>query len=533
MKKTILTQQCAALDEVPMLNDRFCAETHTTDSTFTTSPTHGGKNCTSQGSDCHVRGLVEAIESALPCLNEQHILQNSELAQLSSPVKQMVEKKDLPKPTEDPPSILEEQDSDVQEQGKVSNNVIVCREWETNFTPGVSKEASQEKEPKSVFESISEVPERDTVLWQIKDFSDFRRAFQVTQLPHLVSPEFGRGCHLLLCLYDKKKHISGSVELPLLKATKDGVVHVKLTVVRPDMKAVVVRNVEIQVRVAGKNRTPSSSNVLVRFCLSKSRAFGPPRYQHLIFENQLRIRIELQYFPFDSRIFCRTAVPNVFRCSDQTTENIITADKQAMSYDVMSQSELLGDIRTYCQEETSQNIEIRRDDVVFHSCKFLLCARSKKFREIFSAHNSAAPKKDWSIRGFSTSFGHAKTQALSSITIRDIPVDVLDQILIFIHTDKCPWIEEHNRDVLDILELFEAADLYGVHSLTSRLISHLSQKMNIDNFVYMFEVSERCKDETLKQICTHFMDSLPGSQVATLMRATRHGYTANNLTSVS
>jgi hypothetical protein len=55
-----------------------------------------------------------------------------------------------------------------------------------------------------------------------------------------VSPSFGNGCHVLLNLYDKKKSISGVVQLPIMKSVKEGVVHIKISVVRPDMKSTVL-----------------------------------------------------------------------------------------------------------------------------------------------------------------------------------------------------------------------------------------------------------------------------------------------------
>ncbi|XP_053991574.1 uncharacterized protein LOC128883344 isoform X2 [Hylaeus volcanicus] len=424
--------------------------------------------------------------------------------ELCTNMNSIIQCKKLPISSDNPPSILSEETTAVAvvegNMGMEALNTIVCREWETEYKT-IKPVKEVEKSFSMCFsESISSIPERDAVLWQIKDFADFRRASKVTKLPPLVSPSFGNGCHVLLNLYDKKKRISGVVQLPIMKSVKEGVVHIKISVVRPDMKLITSRYVELQVSVLEKNSAKTNSRVSSRFCLSKMCFMKMSRYQHLIVDNILRLRIELQYFPFDSHVF---------------------SGMNEMEVD--SHAQLLQDIQNYCEEDTSQNVQIRRDDVVFHSCRFLLCARSKKFREILSAH-TPSPKREWPLRLFQGSRCTSKEQALKCVTIRDVPTEILDQILIFIHTNTCPWIQDKKTDVLNLLELFECADVYGVNALLSRLIQALCEKMTVDNFMYMFEVSQRCQSEAFKQICTQFMDSIPGSQVATLMRATNHGY---------
>jgi hypothetical protein len=96
-------------------------------------------------------------------------------------------------------------------------------------------------------------------------------------------------------------------------------------------------------------------------------------YQHLIVDNILRLRIELQYFPFDSHVFSGLNVRRAFGRNNH--DESIKRSQQAIVMD--SHEQLLQDIQNYCEEDKSQNVEIRRDDVIFHSCRFLLCARSK------------------------------------------------------------------------------------------------------------------------------------------------------------
>lgn len=100
--------------------------------------------------------------------------------------------------------------------------------------------------------------------------------------------------------------------------------------------------------------------------------------QHLIVDDQLRLRIELQYFPFDAPVFRGlTSVETTTQFYNDIDFNHCTAGKSSHVHDEQRRADLLHDIRSYCQEDPTQNVEVRRDDVIFHSCRFLLCARSR------------------------------------------------------------------------------------------------------------------------------------------------------------
>lgn len=421
-------------------------------------------------------------------------------------------------------SSMPEQETVASEGIKTPLHTIVCHEWQTEYPPALHKLRPQVDVPSSTVPVVSCIPEKDAVLWKIKDFTAFRAAAQASQLPPLVSPDFGGGCRLRLFLFDKKAHVSGCVELPLVKARRDGVIHVKIYVVRPDLKIILSRKVEMRITVSGTDKVTAFRRTSPVFRLSQKRTCRSPKYKHLIVDDQLHLRVELQYFPFDSPVFRGLTSMDPPKLEREGAEICVSLnEKEARLHGDQRRAELLHDIRNYCQDDPSQNVEIRRDDVIFHSCRFLLCARSRRFREIFAGRAYTGSGRGSPSRFLPMSRAAAGTSPLTSVTLRDIPADALDEMLAFIHTDTCSWLEDCTTDILKVLELFEAADLYGVDSLTSRLTYHLTQRMDIDNFVYMFEVSERCKNDTFKRICARFMDSIPGSQVATLMRATSLG----------
>lgn len=115
------------------------------------------------------------------------------------------------------------------------------------------------------------------------------------------------------------------------------------------------------------------------FRLTKARCMGGPskspegsfttfstELDHFAFGDCLRIRVEFEYFPFDAPIF---------RGFGRTMNN--DNGRRYSSCPPETHSELLNDIRNFCKDDPSQNVEIRTDDSIFNACRFLLCSRSK------------------------------------------------------------------------------------------------------------------------------------------------------------
>lgn len=94
-------------------------------------------------------------------------------------------------------------------------------------------------------------------------------------------------------------------------------------------------------------------------------------YEKLIVGDCLRIRVEFEYFPFDAAIF------RGFGRQVPDAEGQLLGSMARAQYGQNGRCELLADIRQFCAEDPSQNVEIRRGETVFNACRFLVCARSK------------------------------------------------------------------------------------------------------------------------------------------------------------
>lgn len=91
----------------------------------------------------------------------------------------------------------------------------------------------------------------------------------------------------------------------------------------------------------------------------------------------LRVRVEFEYFPFDAPIFRGFGRTGTATLHQQELEGVQQWNNRQRSCPLSLHSELLNDIRNYCKDDPTQNVEIRRDETVFNACRFLLCARSK------------------------------------------------------------------------------------------------------------------------------------------------------------
>lgn len=341
----------------------------------------------------------------------------------------------------------------------------------------------------------SGIPEKDVMVWEIADFSAFRKAAKISRFPPLMSPSFGNGCHLVISTFDRSRrgHVTGHLELPFSKATRNGVVHFTISITRPDSKRpVLCRRLQLKISATQERSTIQKQRRSGTFRLSSKGLFMQPRWEHLVQSDTLHIRVELQYFPFDAPVFVGSepvSHANLTGCQD-----------------------MLADIRQYCADDPLQSVEVKVDDKIFHSCRFLLCARSSRFRNIFCPIT---------VQGGNNRLKSISNSAPTSITLTDISPDVLDQLLTFIHSDTCSWLTASvsaSANLLRQLDLLEAANLYGVAALSTALTATLASQVNSDNFVQLFEVADREGIDDLKKACTNFMDSMPGSRVALMIR---------------
>eukprot|EP01053_Blabericola_migrator_P011935 Blabericola_migrator_1__11934@NODE_72_length_15243_cov_214_481220_g65_i0_p12_GENE_NODE_72_length_15243_cov_214_481220_g65_i0NODE_72_length_15243_cov_214_481220_g65_i0_p12_ORF_typecomplete_len121_score22_42BTB/PF00651_31/0_00073BTB/PF00651_31/5_8e02_NODE_72_length_15243_cov_214_481220_g65_i081978559 len=91
-------------------------------------------------------------------------------------------------------------------------------------------------------------------------------------------------------------------------------------------------------------------------------------------------------------------------------------------------------------------------------------------------------------------------------------------MLDFVHTNTCAFVDEYPT-VENLSTLIEAADRYGIKSLVKRCSRLLTRKLTSDNVFKIWDLARRCDDgHTLLEACRHYMDGLPGSQVAEMAR---------------
>eukprot|EP00914_Ancora_sagittata_P018762 GHVO01037158.1.p1 GENE.GHVO01037158.1~~GHVO01037158.1.p1 ORF type:complete len:218 (-),score=25.88 GHVO01037158.1:75-728(-) len=196
----------------------------------------------------------------------------------------------------------------------------------------------------------------------------------------------------------------------------------------------------------------------------------------MIFNDRLHLKIEMQYFPYDASIFQGYA---------------------ELPRTQQSSTGLLDDIEVYCKDDSTQNVHIRCGTEVFPACRFLLAARSTRFRPLVSTND---------IGNF------------SSVTVKDVAPAIMEQVLQFVHTDSCEWLEEDGTTLEQLIQLFQASERYSVRCLTHKVATGLSSRMNSNNVLDIWEVAETSSCQELKDKCSKYMDTIPGSQVASLMK---------------
>eukprot|EP00918_Siedleckia_nematoides_P059290 GHVU01129286.1.p1 GENE.GHVU01129286.1~~GHVU01129286.1.p1 ORF type:complete len:482 (-),score=97.36 GHVU01129286.1:304-1749(-) len=324
---------------------------------------------------------------------------------------------------------------------------------------------------------ITEVPEKAQLLWDIADFHAFREAASTSQLPPLVSPQFGGGCQIRLWPY-VREHIKGCVDIPATKWRRAGLARFDIEVRRLDGKAIIHRKVDIRVE-RGSYDSHSATFFLTREKHIPAKYF-PTRVNHLLRGSALHLCVKMKYFPDDAPIFKATAAA----LAEPTKRTLLT------------------DIHAFCRDDPSQNIELRCVGRTFQSCKFLLQARSKKFRELIreAPHTNA-------------------------ITVKDVSPLVLEQMLAYVAADECDWVneslttEEDSPSLENSLALFQAADTYQMPGLVERAGKLLERRTNRANMIEIWDVAEQCSYTPLHDACVRYMDKIPGSQVVTMLRS--------------
>eukprot|EP00917_Polyrhabdina_sp_WS-2016_P023068 GHVP01049970.1.p1 GENE.GHVP01049970.1~~GHVP01049970.1.p1 ORF type:complete len:330 (+),score=45.47 GHVP01049970.1:15-1004(+) len=267
------------------------------------------------------------------------------------------------------------------------------------------------------FETI--LPEKDMISWKISEFESFRTAATVSNIPALTSPEFGRGCRMKLWPNDKG-HVSAKFDVPSTKLSRPGLLQFLVSAIRfENQETRVITSRGVDLKISGNKAVDCP---FIR--LSRKDFLKAPKYQHLLQNEKLNLQISMKYFPFESPIFRGPAL----------------STSPALSFYT-----LLRDIEDYCKEDRSQNIHIRCGAEVFPACRFLLAARSKKFLEIMKTTDCSKSRS-----------------SKVPLVVKDVTPDVFEQILQYIHTDTCEWIEDPTTTVQQYINLFSAGTSYEI-----------------------------------------------------------------------
>lgn len=110
-------------------------------------------------------------------------------------------------------------------------------------------------------------------------------------------------------------------------------------------------------------------------------------------------------------------------------------------------------------------------------------------------------------------------QSWQSLEIHDLTYAILEQLLAYVHTCSCSYLEENVPDDY-LLELLVAAESYAIPGLIARCCACLTARMDKSNVCRIWDVAKTCSSaQSLGQACRKFLDDLPGSDVADLVRA--------------
>ncbi|EZG55335.1 BTB/POZ domain protein [Gregarina niphandrodes] len=319
------------------------------------------------------------------------------------------------------------------------------------------------------YESV--VPEQCQITWIIRDFSSFRHASRNAPIPPLKSPDISsKGLRALLHPYWKKGDIVAEVVLPECCSIATTYCF-KFSVISPlDAKLIISREVSSTVK---RGKTPPRTVVRL-WHKSISRRTS---YQKLLTNNQLTLVIQAEVYDHSATPF--VGIP--------ATE-IGSEDGDAC---------LLQDIREFCESTPAQTIQVVCGPTIYTGCRFLLQARSQKMRILL-----ADREKNW-----------------QRLVIGDLEPAIVGQIMNFVHTNSCEYLAEESTDDGDLLRLLLACNNYHIPSLAEKICQKLMCRLQMHNVLRYWEVAKSCDlCAALTQACCRYLDGLPGSRVADMMK---------------
>lgn len=136
------------------------------------------------------------------------------------------------------------------------------------------------------------------------------------------------------------------------------------------------------------------------------------------------------------------------------------------------QKGLIGDIRSYIQENSTKDFIIKIDDREFPVHKFVLAARSPTLASIFKNNPGA-----------------------NELKLVDISVEIFETVLKFLYTDKLPNSEE---DEASILGIFAASGQLKIIELLNFAALKISGKINRENAIKILKLSNKYGHDDLR-----------------------------------
>lgn len=151
------------------------------------------------------------------------------------------------------------------------------------------------------------------------------------------------------------------------------------------------------------------------------------RYKKLVVNDQMIIQIKAEVYDHGGAPFVGFS-----RAARTTSVNGHSADSNT------AVAALLGDVKEFCETNPAQTIQISCNGATFSACRFLLQARSKKFRVLLSDR-----ERNW-----------------QHLELKDVESSILEQMLMFVHLNTCDFLTDAAVEDADLLKLLTAACAY-------------------------------------------------------------------------
>ena len=149
------------------------------------------------------------------------------------------------------------------------------------------------------------------------------------------------------------------------------------------------------------------------------------------------------------------------------------------------QRSLLQDMEIAFSNKELTDVQLLCGDKVYDCHQFMLSARSPVFRAMFQ--------------------GNMKEKKTMTVIVKDLHPDVLEEVLTFIYTGKCPNVDNLARDLLG------AADKYQVEVLKTVCIEKLCNRIDVNNCVDYLVIGDMYQVDLLKKCSLDFIAKYVGS----------------------